>query len=119
VDQWFSLSMCTVRTSRVGEADVLVLGESLQPVHRADPAQPVGDLVGDLVGAVIGLAFIRLTIAFRSILVDATLVRMILVPSIMQLLGNANWRLLHSSRRRLPDPAVTPDAPAPQTPFRF
>jgi putative drug exporter of the RND superfamily len=56
-----------------------------------------------------------------AILVDATLVRMVLVPSIMQLLGNANWWLPGWLDRRLPGPgadgrpAIAPvraDAPA-------
>jgi putative drug exporter of the RND superfamily len=37
-----------------------------------------------------------------AILVDATLVRMVLVPSVMQLLGNANWWLPGWLRRILP-----------------
>jgi putative drug exporter of the RND superfamily len=56
-----------------------------------------------------------------AILVDATLVRMVLVPSIMQLLGDANWWLPGWLDRRLPGlgadggPAIAPvraDAPA-------
>jgi RND superfamily putative drug exporter len=37
-----------------------------------------------------------------AILVDATLVRMVLVPSVMELLGNANWWLPAWLRRILP-----------------
>jgi RND superfamily putative drug exporter len=37
-----------------------------------------------------------------AILVDATLVRMCLVPSVMELLGNANWWLPGWLDRRLP-----------------
>jgi RND superfamily putative drug exporter len=49
-----------------------------------------------------------------AILVDATLVRMVLVPSIMQLLGDANWWLPGWLDRRLPNlgadggPAIAP-----------
>jgi RND superfamily putative drug exporter len=39
-----------------------------------------------------------------AILVDATLVRMVLVPSVMQLLGDANWWLPGWLRRVLPAP---------------
>jgi RND superfamily putative drug exporter len=50
-----------------------------------------------------------------AILVDATLVRMVLVPSVMQLLGHANWWLPGWLRRALPDPAGPavgrPDSP--------
>jgi putative drug exporter of the RND superfamily len=41
-----------------------------------------------------------------AVFVDATLVRMVLVPSIMQLLGNANWWLPHFLRRSLPEISV-------------
>jgi putative drug exporter of the RND superfamily len=60
-----------------------------------------------------------------AILVDATLVRMVLVPSIMQLLGDANWWLPGWLDRRLPNlgadggPAIAParaDAPAVRGP---
>ena len=37
-----------------------------------------------------------------AILVDATIVRMILVPAIMKLLGNANWWMPRRLRRPLP-----------------
>ncbi len=38
-----------------------------------------------------------------AILIDATLVRMILVPATMELLGNANWWLPHWLARLLPN----------------
>jgi RND superfamily putative drug exporter len=37
-----------------------------------------------------------------AILVDATVVRMLLVPAIMHLTGNANWQLPQWLDRRLP-----------------
>ena len=37
-----------------------------------------------------------------AVLVDATLVRMVLVPSVMQLLGDANWWLPSFLRRSCP-----------------
>ncbi len=37
-----------------------------------------------------------------AILVDATIVRMLLVPAVMQLMGNANWWLPAAMDRRLP-----------------
>jgi putative drug exporter of the RND superfamily len=52
-----------------------------------------------------------------AILVDATLVRMCLVPSVMELLGRANWWLPGWLDRRLPrrrDPGrPTPAEPVP------
>jgi RND superfamily putative drug exporter len=47
-----------------------------------------------------------------SILVDATIVRMVLVPSIMQLLGRANWWLPGWMQRLLPGAVVAAPAPA-------
>ena len=49
-----------------------------------------------------------------AVFVDATAVRMVLVPSIMQLLGNANWWLPGFLRRSLPEFSV--DAPESPTP---
>lgn len=54
-----------------------------------------------------------------AILVDATIVRMLLVPAVMGLLGRANWWLPRPLERRLPDlhlegrAAAYPGAPAP------
>jgi RND superfamily putative drug exporter len=48
-----------------------------------------------------------------AILVDATLIRMVLVPSVMELLGDANWWLPRWLGRLLPDVRVeVPDAAA-------
>jgi putative drug exporter of the RND superfamily len=49
-----------------------------------------------------------------AILVDATIIRMMLVPAIMHLLGNSNWWLPRGLERRLPQlhvegPAVMPE----------
>jgi putative drug exporter of the RND superfamily len=49
-----------------------------------------------------------------AVFVDATLVRMVLVPSVMQLLGDANWWLPRFLRRSLPNIGV--DAPARRAP---
>jgi RND superfamily putative drug exporter len=45
-----------------------------------------------------------------AILVDATIVRMLLVPAIMQLLGRANWWLPAWLERLLPGTAPVPRA---------
>jgi putative drug exporter of the RND superfamily len=49
-----------------------------------------------------------------AVFVDATLVRMVLVPSIMQLMGDANWWLPRFLRRSLPEIGV--DARAHRAP---
>ena len=41
-----------------------------------------------------------------AVLVDATIVRMVLVPSVMELLGSANWWLPHRLDRLLPHIAI-------------
>ena len=51
-----------------------------------------------------------------AVLIDATVVRMVLVPAIMELLGKANWWLPAPLARLLP--AAEPPAPAPATPVR-
>ena len=45
-----------------------------------------------------------------AVLVDATLVRMVLVPSAMELLGDANWWFPHWLERTIPTLAVEVDA---------
>jgi RND superfamily putative drug exporter len=48
-----------------------------------------------------------------AIFVDATLVRMVLVPALMQLLGRWNWRIQSWLDRALPDLEHAPAAPSP------
>jgi RND superfamily putative drug exporter len=48
-----------------------------------------------------------------AILVDATIVRMVLVPAVMQLLGRANWWVPRWLDRTLPHLGNEP-APAPE-----
>jgi RND superfamily putative drug exporter len=43
-----------------------------------------------------------------AIFIDATIVRMVLVPAIMKLLGDANWWIPRGLDRRLPRLAVQP-----------
>jgi RND superfamily putative drug exporter len=44
-----------------------------------------------------------------AVLVDATVVRMVLVPAVMQLLGPANWWLPGWIGRAIPNLAIEPD----------
>jgi RND superfamily putative drug exporter len=44
-----------------------------------------------------------------AVLVDATVVRMVLVPAVMQLLGSANWWLPRWIGRAIPDLTIEPD----------
>ncbi len=45
-----------------------------------------------------------------AILIDATIVRMVLVPAVMQLLGDRNWWMPRWLERVLPEPEPTPQA---------
>ena len=45
-----------------------------------------------------------------AVLIDATVVRMVLVPAVMQLLGAANWWLPRWMARAIPSLAIEPDA---------
>jgi putative drug exporter of the RND superfamily len=44
-----------------------------------------------------------------AVLIDATVVRMVLVPAVMQLLGSANWWLPRWIGRAIPDITIEPD----------
>jgi RND superfamily putative drug exporter len=57
-----------------------------------------------------------------AILVDATIIRMLLVPAVMPLLGRGNWWLPTSMARRLPElhvegPPVTSLRPIDEVEF--
>ncbi len=60
----------------------------------------------------VGLKLMGIGLA-TAILVDATIVRMVLVPAIMQLLGRANWWLPGWMERLLPKTAVAEPHPEP------
>jgi putative drug exporter of the RND superfamily len=51
-----------------------------------------------------------------AILIDATVVRMVLVPSLMELLGEANWWLPNWLNRLLPEIKVESGIEAPTPP---
>jgi RND superfamily putative drug exporter len=50
-----------------------------------------------------------------AIFLDATVVRMVLVPASMQLLGERNWWLPRWLDRALPDVTLEATTPAPPT----
>ena len=51
-----------------------------------------------------------------SVLIDATLVRMVLVPAVMELMGNANWWLPGPLARVLPKTSLREDEPSAGSP---
>ncbi|MGE5289846.1 MAG: MMPL family transporter [Micromonosporaceae bacterium] len=66
--------------------------------------------VSVLLGADVAVKQIGLGLAV-AILVDATLVRLVLVPAVMEPLGRANWWLPRPLARILPDVRLEPHAP--------
>jgi uncharacterized membrane protein YdfJ with MMPL/SSD domain len=61
-----------------------------------------------VLGANVAVKHIGLGLAV-AVLIDATLVRMVLVPAVMELLGQANWWLPAPLARVLPGRAYLPD----------
>ena len=72
------------------------------------PAVPFDAVTPDVSVKQIGLGLAA------AVLVDATVVRLVLVPAVMELLGTANWWLPGWLARRLPDSRV-PGLPAQVT----
>jgi len=65
-----------------------------------------------VLGADVAVKQIGLGLAV-AVLIDATLVRMVLVPAVMELLGNANWWLPAPLARILPQASLGEDEPPP------
>jgi RND superfamily putative drug exporter len=63
-----------------------------------------------VLGADVGVKQIGLGLAV-AVLIDATLVRMVLVPAVMELLGKANWWLPAPLARILPKTSLSEDEP--------
>ena len=64
-----------------------------------------------VLGADVSVKQIGLGLAV-AVLIDATVVRMVLVPAVMELLDNANWWLPRPLARILPKTPVSSDEPA-------
>jgi RND superfamily putative drug exporter len=111
IDPWIPLMMFTITFGLSMDYEVFLLSRVQEEWHRTgDPGAAVADGIA-ATGRVITAAAAIMICVFGSfvigdplhildvfglglavaILVDATLVRMVLVPSIMQLLGPANW----------------------------
>ena len=94
---WSGLSEAMARTARVITAAALIM----VAVFGAFALSP--EVFLKLIG--VGLA--------TAILVDATVVRMVLVPAVMQLLGEHNWWLPRWLDRVIPRMDLEAPAPAP------
>jgi RND superfamily putative drug exporter len=113
IDPWIPLMMFTITFGLSMDYEVFLLARiQEQWLHNGDPGTAVADGIA-ATGPVITAAAAIMICIFGSfvvgdpvrildvfglglavaILVDATLVRMVLVPSIMQLLGKTNWWL--------------------------
>jgi RND superfamily putative drug exporter len=139
IDPWIPLMMFTITFGLSMDYEVFLLSRVQEEWRRGgDAGSAVADGIAST-GRVITAAAAIMVCVFGSfvigdplrvldvfglgmavaILVDATLVRMVLVPSIMQLLGQANWWLPGWLDRALPRLDVesgpaSPTAPGPQ-----
>ncbi|MHB8290835.1 MAG: MMPL family transporter, partial [Acidimicrobiales bacterium] len=122
IDPWIPLMMFTITFGLSMDYEVFLLSRVQEEWHRGhDSSAAVADGIAST-GRVITAAAAIMVCVFGSfvigdplrildvfglglavaIFVDATLVRMVLVPSIMQLLGGANWWLPHWLDRAVP-----------------
>jgi RND superfamily putative drug exporter len=136
IDPWIPLMMFTITFGLSMDYEVFLLSRVQEEWHRiGDSSAAVADGIAST-GRVITAAAAIMVCVFGSfvigdplrildvfglglavaILVDATLVRMVLVPSIMQLLGNANWWFPHWLDRAVPRLGVD-SGPAPAAPL--
>jgi RND superfamily putative drug exporter len=138
IDPWIPLMMFTITFGLSMDYEVFLLSRVQEEWHRTgNNSAAVADGIAST-GRVITAAAAIMVCVFGSfvigdplrildvfglglavaILVDATLVRMVLVPSIMELLGNANWWLPHWLDRAIPhlDIDSEPTPPAPLSP---
>lgn len=123
IDPWIPLIVFTITFGLSMDYEVFLLSRIQEEWRQTgDPASSVADGIA-YTGRVITAAAAIMVFLFGSfvvgdpvrvldvfglglaaaIFVDATLVRMVLVPSIMQLLGKANWWLPAWLQRRLPE----------------
>jgi putative drug exporter of the RND superfamily len=122
IDPWIPLMMFTITFGLSMDYEVFLLSRVQEEWHRSgDSSAAVADGIAST-GRVITAAAAIMVCVFGSfvigdplrildvfglglavaILVDATLVRMVLVPSVMQLLGKANWWFPHWLDRVVP-----------------
>jgi RND superfamily putative drug exporter len=138
IDPWIPLMMFTITFGLSMDYEVFLLSRIQEEWrHSGDPGAAVADGIA-ATGRVITAAAAIMVCVFGSfvigdplrildvfglglaaaILIDATVVRMVLVPSIMQLLGKANWWLPRWLDRAIPhlDVDAGPASPAPPMP---
>jgi len=141
IDPWIPLMMFTITFGLSMDYEVFLLSRIQEEWHRSgDPSAAVANGIA-ATGRVITAAAAIMICVFGSfvigdplhildvfglglavaILVDATVVRMVLVPSIMQLLGKANWWFPRWLDRAIPrlDVETAPASPASLMPADY
>jgi RND superfamily putative drug exporter len=87
-----------------GEDNVASVASGLERTGRIITAAAIimcAAFSGFIAGRIVGLQEFGVGLAV-AIFVDATIVRMVLVPAVMQLLGERNWWIPEWLERRLP-----------------
>jgi RND superfamily putative drug exporter len=136
IDPWIPLMMFTITFGLSMDYEVFLLSRVQEEWRRSgDPGAAVADGIAST-GRVITAAAAIMICVFGSfvigdplrildvfgfgmaaaILIDATVVRMVLVPSIMQLLGKANWWLPRWLDRAIPRLGVETAPASPASP---
>jgi RND superfamily putative drug exporter len=91
----------------LADAAHLLLVAPPQRLTRAAAAIMVVVFLSFVLGANVSVKQVGLGLAV-AVLIDATLVRLVLVPAVMELLGNANWWLPAPLARLLPASSRVP-----------
>jgi len=135
IDPWIPLTMFTILFGLSMDYEVFLLSRIREEWRRSgDNSEAVADglaLTGRIITAAAAIMFcvfgsfvikdpLHILKVFGlglavSVLIDATLVRMVLVPSVMELLGRVNWWMPRWLDRAVPTLAVEVDAAASPT----
>ena len=130
IDPWIPLMMFTIVFGLSMDYEVFLLSRMREAWHRSgDNSAAVADGLASTARVITAAAAVMVCV-FGSfvvndplrildvfglglavaVLVDATVVRMVLVPAVMQLLGSANWWLPRWLGRAIPDLAIESSA---------
>jgi RND superfamily putative drug exporter len=131
IDPWIPLMMFTILFGLSMDYEVFLLSRIREEWRRSgDNSQAVADGLAKTARVITAAAAIMICVfgsfvigdqlhvlkvfglgLAASILIDATLVRMVLVPSVMELLGRANWWMPRWLDRAVPHLGVEVDVP--------
>jgi RND superfamily putative drug exporter len=136
IDAWIPLMMFTITFGLSMDYEVFLLSRIREEWRRSgNNAEAVADGLATTARVITAAAAIMVCVfasfvindplrvldifglgLAAAILVDATLVRMVLVPSVMELLGNANWWMPAWLDRLVPSLGVEAEVPVPTPP---